>query len=220
MDLNGTGGPRECRKLVHEDWLRAVEASINWNRRNAMDRKFADSQTPQSVQATGSGQHATPEQFVDAFNAVFGKQRPGVRANHANGVDLQGEFRPSASASSMSKAPHLQKASVPIAVRFSNFEGNPTVSDTDGLASPRGMSIRFRLPDGSDTDIVAHSYNGFPVATADELREFLLALADQSLRPKGTGALRDDSRGTEGPREGILGLRAEARKGMEVVATS
>jgi catalase len=39
------------------------------------------------------------------------------------------------------------------------------------------MSIRFRLPDGSDTDIVAHSYNGFPVATADELREFLLALA-------------------------------------------
>ena len=142
-----------------------------------MDRILADSQTPQSVKATGSGQHATPAQIVDAFNAVFGKQRPGVRSNHAKGVDLQGEFRPSASASSMSKAPHLQEASVPITVRFSNFGGNPSVSDADGLASPRGMSIRFHLSDGSETDIVAHSSNGFPVATADELREFLLAIA-------------------------------------------
>jgi len=142
-----------------------------------MDTKVAECQTPQSVHAAGSGQHASPGQFIDAFNAVFGKQWPGVRANHAKGVDLQGDFRPSASASSLSKAPHLQKASVPITVRFSNFGGNPSVPDADGLASPRGMSIRFRLPDGSDTDIVAHSYNGFPVATADELREFLLALA-------------------------------------------
>ena len=142
-----------------------------------MDTKLAGSQKLQRVHAAGSGQLATPGQFVDAFNAVFGKQRPGVRANHAKGVDLEGVFRPSASASSMSKAPHLQKASVPITVRFSNFGGNPTVSDIDELASPRGMSIRFQLPDGSDTDIVAHSFNGFPVATADELREFLLALA-------------------------------------------
>ena len=139
-----------------------------------MDKTFVASQTSQSLQATGSGQHATPAQFVDAFNAVFGKQRPGVRANHAKGVDLEGEFRPSALASSVSKAPHLQKSSVPITVRFSNFGGNPTVSDTDELASPRGMSIRFQLPDGSNTDIVAHSYNGFPVATSEELREFLL----------------------------------------------
>ena len=142
-----------------------------------MDTRFSGSQAPQGVHAAASGQHATPGQLIDAFNAVFGKQRPGVRANHAKGVDLQGEFRPSASALSVSKAPHLQKASVPITVRFSNFGGNPTVSDAEGLASPRGMSIRFRLPDGSDTDIVTHSYNGFPVATADELREFLIALA-------------------------------------------
>jgi catalase len=142
-----------------------------------MDTKLVDSQRVQSIPAAGSGLHATPGQFVDAFNAVFGKQRPGVRANHAKGVDLQGEFQPSTSASTVTKAPHLQKASVPITVRFSNFGGNPTVSDADALASPRGMSIRFHLPGGSDTDIVAHSYNGFPVATADELREFVLAIA-------------------------------------------
>jgi catalase len=138
---------------------------------------FADAQPPSVSQPAGSEQHFTPGQLVDAFNAVFGKQKPGVRANHTKGVDLEGTFRPSPSASSVSKAPHLQKTTVPITVRFSNFGGNPTISDTDGLASPRGMSIKFHLPDGSDTDIVAHSYNGFPVATADELRQFLIALA-------------------------------------------
>jgi catalase len=138
---------------------------------------FADAQTPSTSQPAGFEQHSTPGQLVDAFNTVFGKQKPAVRANHAKGVDLEGTFRPSPSASSVSKAPHLQKTTVPITVRFSNFGGNPTNPDTDGLASPRGMSIKFRLPDGSDTDIVTHSYNGFPVATADELRQFLLALA-------------------------------------------
>ncbi len=133
--------------------------------------------TPHIVGAGGLGQHATPEQLVDALNSVFGKQQTGVRATHAKGVDLEGEFRPADSASSVSKAPHLQKRSVPISVRFSDFTGIPTISDTDGNASPRGMSIKFHLPDGSETDIVAHSFNGFPTATADEFKEFLVALA-------------------------------------------
>jgi catalase len=133
-------------------------------------------QAVQHVQAAEPVHHATPEQIVDAFNGVFGKQHPGVRANHAKGIDLQGVFKPSDSASSVSTAPHLQKTTVPIIVRFSDFGGNIMVPDADGQASPRGMSIKFHLPDGSDTDIVAHSYNGFPVATADELREFLIAL--------------------------------------------
>jgi catalase len=137
----------------------------------------ANTQAPQPTQTTGSEQHSTPGQLVDAFNAVFGKQGPGVRANHAKGVDLEGVFLPSASASTVSKAPHLQRISVAVTVRFSNFGGNVAVSDTDALASPRGMSIKFRLPDGSETDIVAHAFNGFPVPTADQLREFLLALA-------------------------------------------
>ena len=42
---------------------------------------------------------------------------------------------------------------------------------------PRGMAIKFALPDGSKTDIVALSFNGFPVATAEEFRDFLLAIA-------------------------------------------
>jgi catalase len=42
---------------------------------------------------------------------------------------------------------------------------------------PRGMSVKFALPDGTKTDLVVLSYNGFPVATGEEFRDFLLAIA-------------------------------------------
>jgi len=124
-----------------------------------------------------SSPHSTPEQLVDALNAAFGKQQPGVRAVHAKGVNLKGMFRASNSARNVGKAPHFQQTSTPITVRFSDFTGLPAIADTDQLASPRGMAIKFHLPDGSDTDLIAHSFNGFPVATSDEFSELLLALA-------------------------------------------
>jgi catalase len=130
----------------------------------------------QDDRAAGFTQRSTSAQLVDALNGIFGKQQPGVRAVHAKGVDLKGKFLPSDSASSVSKAPHLQKTSVPLTVRFSDFAGIPTISDTDGLATPRGMSIKFHLQAGTETDIVAHSFNGFPAPNADEFRAFLLAL--------------------------------------------
>ena len=37
--------------------------------------------------------------------------------------------------------------------------------------------MKFHLPDGTDTDLVTHSYNGFPTATAAEFRGLLLAVA-------------------------------------------
>ena len=130
----------------------------------------------QAPAATQTGQTSSPEQLVDALNGVFGKQKQDIRAVHAKGSDLEGIFRPSPEASSVSKAPHLQSKSVPITVRFSDFAGVGAISDTDPMASPRGMSIKFHLPDGTDTDIVSHSYNGFPSATADEFRNLFIAL--------------------------------------------
>ena len=91
---------------------------------------------------------------------------------------LEGKFTPSAEAASLSKAPHLQPGTtVPITVRFSDFAGVPAIPDTDPNASPRGMAVKFKLPDGSNSDLVMHSYNGFPTATADEFRDLLIALA-------------------------------------------
>ncbi len=116
------------------------------------------------------------EQIVDALNALFGLHR-GYRPVHAKGILCKGTFSPAATAASVSRAPHLQGASVPITVRFSDFAGVPTVADGDPLASPRGMAISFHLPGGIDTDIVAHSYDGFPTRTAEEFLEFVRALA-------------------------------------------
>lgn len=128
-----------------------------------------------SAQEAPASQKSVPEQVVDAFNGVYGVH-PGARANHAKGVILEGTFTPSASAASVSKAAHLQKqkSPAPVTVRFSNGSGLPNVPDTDEM--PRGMAVKFTLPDGSKTDIVALSFNGFPVATAEEFRDFLLAL--------------------------------------------
>jgi catalase len=115
--------------------------------------------------------------IVDAISAVFGPQRRH-RAIHAKGIVLDGTFTPSPGAGALSRAPHLHGEPSLITVRFSNFSGNPDVADTDAMASPRGMALRFALADGTATDIVAHSFDGFPVATAAEFRELLLALAE------------------------------------------
>ncbi len=117
------------------------------------------------------------EQLLDALHTLFGGVRPGYRAIHAKGIVCAGTFSPAATAASVSRASHLQGAPTPITVRFSDFAGIPTVPDSDPLASPRGMAIKFHLPGGIDTDIVAQSYDGFPVRTAEEFLVFVRALA-------------------------------------------
>jgi catalase len=92
------------------------------------------------------------------------------------GVVLLGKFVPSAEASSVSKALHF-KHEVPVTVRFSANTGMAKIADADPRASPRGLAIRFRLPDGSDTDLVTHSYNGFPAKNPEEFQQFFLAVA-------------------------------------------
>ena len=130
---------------------------------------------PASADAAGTGTSSTPAQLVDALNLVFGKQTDN-RAVHAKGIVLHGRFVPSSAAADLSRAPHFQKKAVPLTVRFSNFAGIPTIPDNDGLANPRGLALKFQLPDGTVTDLVTHSFNGFPAPTADEFRLFLIAL--------------------------------------------
>lgn len=118
------------------------------------------------------------EQLMDALHSLFGGVHPGYRAIHAKGIVCAGTFSPAATAASVCRAPHFQHAPTPITVRFSDFAGVPTVSDSDPLASPRGMAIKFHLPGRIDTDIVAQSYDGFPVRTAEEFLVFVNALAE------------------------------------------
>jgi catalase len=129
---------------------------------------FAQTSAPQPPLKT------TPTQMVDTLNGVFGQHKE--RAIHAKGTLLEGTFTPSPSASRISTAPHFQTTPVPVVVRFSNFAGIPDIPDTHPLASPRGLAIRFKLPDGTATDMVTHSFNGFPSSNADEFHDLLTAL--------------------------------------------
>lgn len=113
--------------------------------------------------------------MVAALNSVFGAH-PHYRANHARGLLVQATFTPSPGAEAVSRAPHFTGAASPVLVRFSNFGGMPGIGDADPGAAPYGMSLKFTLADGGHTDLVMHSYNGFPSATAAEFVEFLMAM--------------------------------------------
>ncbi len=114
-----------------------------------------------------------PAQLVQDFHGVFGEHH--ARAVHAKGIVLQGRFDPSMEAKSLSMAA-LFAHSVPVTVRFSDFTGLPDIPDNNGGANPRGLAVKFLLPDGSNFDIVSHSFNGFPVATAAQFSVLLQAL--------------------------------------------
>lgn len=123
---------------------------------------------------------ALSNDIIKQFDAIFG-EHPGFRPAHAKGVMLRGTFSPSAEAESLTRAPHVQRASIRVVVRFSNSTGLPLVPDNDPNANPRGMAIRFYMAEHSHTDIVAHSTDGFPTRTGAEFLEFLKALASSDL---------------------------------------
>jgi catalase len=116
------------------------------------------------------------EQIIDAFQKLFGKH-PGERSNHAKGIVAEGSFKASPQAAGLSRAVHFREGTVPVTVRFSNATGIPTLADGSPNANPHGMAVKFSLPDGSETDIVINSLQFFPVATAVDFRDLLLATA-------------------------------------------
>lgn len=116
-----------------------------------------------------------PAALVDALHGAFGRHHE--RAVHAKGILLQGTFVPTPEARLLSRTMLFAGSSIPVAVRFSDFTGIPNIADTAELANPRGFAVKFELPDGTRTDVVTHSFNGFPVATAGEFGELLRAIA-------------------------------------------
>jgi catalase len=119
---------------------------------------------------------ALVKEVLQTFDTLNHGQHAGYRPVHAKGILLSGHFRPTSDAAVITRAPHVQHASTPITVRFSNSTGMPTVPDTDPNAGPRGMAIRFHLAEHVHTDIIAHSVNGFPASNIDEFLELLRAI--------------------------------------------
>jgi catalase len=119
-----------------------------------------------------------PQQIADVMVQLNGGTiHPGFRFTHSKGKVLTGTFTPATGAASVSRAAHLRGPAVPITVRFSDGTGIPQINDNNPAASPRGMAIRFALPGGAFTDIVANSHNGFFVGTGEDFLAFLKAVA-------------------------------------------
>jgi catalase len=115
--------------------------------------------------ADGEGDKSLAQQVFETMIQVPGSN-PAFRTAHAKGVVCQGTFTASKDAASLSKAAHFQGGSIPVTVRFSNASPDPFIPDN--ASNPRGMAIRFRLPDGRDTDIVSLSHHGFVVGTGED----------------------------------------------------
>jgi catalase len=122
----------------------------------------------------GAAQEVDPAELVKDLHAIFGEHH--ARATHAKGVVLEASFEPTQEARQLSKA-NVFAGTVQATVRFSDETGLPEIPDTDPNASPRGLAIKFNLPDGSEMDLVMHSFNGFPAATAADFDTFLKAVA-------------------------------------------
>jgi catalase len=117
-----------------------------------------------------------PVELVDAIGKAGGSH-PGHRAAHAKGVSLTGTFAPSPDASGLTRAAQFAGDPLRVTVRFSNGGANPDSNDA-AVGDGRGMAVKFYLPDGSTTDIVALSLPVFFVRTPEEFLEFTLARAD------------------------------------------
>jgi len=118
---------------------------------------------------------ALSSDLLQALDNLFGVH-PGFRPAHAKGILLKGVFAPAPGAASLTRAPHVQRESTPVTVRFSDSTGLPLVPDNDPNASPRGFAVRFHLAEHVHTDIIGHSTDGFPVRTPEEFLEFLQAV--------------------------------------------
>jgi catalase len=116
----------------------------------------------------------TPKQALDVINKRFGRH-PGFRALHAKGTLTKGTFTATHAAGTLTRAQHMQGEEIPVTVRFSNGSGDPTLPDYG--PEVRGMAVKFYLPDGSRTDVVAQTVPRFPTRTPDAFMNLLRAAA-------------------------------------------
>lgn len=114
----------------------------------------------------------TPEQAMEAIHGRFGAHARH-RALHAKGVICIGSFTATSDAARLTRAAHMAGGAVPATVRFSNGGGNPRVPDY--VPDVRGMAVSFRLPDGSNTDIVSQTVPRFPFRDQDGFVDLLRA---------------------------------------------
>jgi catalase len=115
-------------------------------------------------------------QILAALDQAFGLHQ-GFRPNHAKGVVIEGRFKANPQAAALSKAKPFDGSEIPVTARFSDATGIPDLPDGSPFANPHGMAVKFKQPDGSESDMVLVSLKTFPVSNGEDFRDMLMAIA-------------------------------------------
>jgi catalase len=109
------------------------------------------------------------------LRAAFGGPA-GYRTLHAKGRFYTGTFTATPEAAGLCRAGHLDGRAHEVTVRWSNAAGK---ARSDTKPDVRGMAVKFRLPDGSATDLLGQTSPRFP--TDDP--EVFVAMTEATERP-------------------------------------
>jgi len=117
-------------------------------------------------------QYRLAAELVEMIHENFQGFHPGYRGVHAQGRYYAAVFKATPEAKKLSRAVHLQGQSVPATVRHGHSpSGNPW-----GPAVTPSMAVKFYLPDGTVTDLIALNIPVFFGRTPDEVLETLKTL--------------------------------------------
>ena len=116
------------------------------------------------------------QELTEAVARVLGS-RPGYRVTHTKGTVLTGTFTATPRARELTRAAHMRGEPVRVTVRFSDGDPNPQCPDA-AQNDPRGMAVKFYLPDGSTTDVVCQSWPVFPSGTPEGFLALIEAQGD------------------------------------------
>jgi catalase len=97
----------------------------------------------------------------------------GFRAAHAFGRIYKGTFTATPAAKTLSRAAHFQGQPVPVTARLSGASGNPDEKPANIVA----MAIKFHLPDGTITDLIAITLPAFVAETPEDFLAFVASRA-------------------------------------------
>ena len=146
--------------------IQRIGAVAAWVAASASFAAVATEAAGQEAGAQPAPAKSLAQQIFDTM--VQAGAKPGYRVAHAKGIVCEGTFAPSKAAATLSKASHFNGATIPVTARFSNGSADPSTPDNSPDAGPQGMAIRFVLPGGGKTEIVALAHNGFVVGTGQD----------------------------------------------------
>tara|TARA_R110002020_G_scaffold52584_4_gene147588 strand:- start:769 stop:1752 length:984 start_codon:yes stop_codon:yes gene_type:complete len=126
------------------------------------------------MMVVNSQQYRLASQLVDLIHQHIGFHA-GYRSIHAQGRYYAGVFTATPEARQISRASHFQGQPVRVTIRHSNSPAANPIGPADSVS----MAVRFYLPDGTVTDLIALPITLFFTRTPEETLELLkIALPD------------------------------------------